>query len=239
MAAWATQVMDELDRCGVGRTVFVGHSMGGWLAQQVWRDHRERVLGIGLVGVTERPGTLDDHQQFANLAKAAARRARPRGAVHHPRSTVRPVQPAPVHVELFGVVHLPERVDQLRGKQQERGEDQEPEAVGARISRRRSRRCIRPAVETCWAMWAATCRSNNRACSAQPVRGSTEPSHVAVVGRHFEGIDQDHRLVRHLFSLRVFSWEGGTSRAGWRWWRGRGVRRGRRRGRRGVRWRSR
>lgn len=73
MAAWAGLVIDELDRLSVGRAIFIGHSMSGWLTQQIWRDHPQRVLGIGLVGATERLATLDAQKQFAELMDRIAR----------------------------------------------------------------------------------------------------------------------------------------------------------------------
>ncbi|MGH9139384.1 MAG: alpha/beta fold hydrolase [Acidimicrobiales bacterium] len=73
MAAWAAGVIEELDRRNVGRAVFVGHSMGGFLAQQIWRDHPARVAGIGLIGITEQPATAEDRAQFIDLNERIAR----------------------------------------------------------------------------------------------------------------------------------------------------------------------
>lgn len=72
MAGWASLLMDELDRRSVDQAIFVGHSMSGWLAQQIWRDHPQRVLGIGLVGATERPATLDAQKKFAERMDSIA-----------------------------------------------------------------------------------------------------------------------------------------------------------------------
>lgn len=73
MAAWAELVMGELDRRSVERAIFVGHSMGGFLTQQIWRDHPQRVLGIGLVGIAARSATVDEQKQFAELMDSSAR----------------------------------------------------------------------------------------------------------------------------------------------------------------------
>lgn len=73
MAAWANLVVADLDRRSVERAVFVGHSMGGFLTQQLWRDHPQRVLGIGLVGIAARSATADEQRQFAELVDRSAR----------------------------------------------------------------------------------------------------------------------------------------------------------------------
>lgn len=95
MAAWAGLVIDELDRLSVGRAIFIGHSMSGWLTQQIWRDHPQRVLGIArdwralaptvaslLVGsgfLAANPGWLDrwtdhveHHHDFTGMARLIA-----------------------------------------------------------------------------------------------------------------------------------------------------------------------
>lgn len=71
-AAWANLVMEELDRRSVERAVFVGHSMGGWLTQQIWRDHPQRVAGIGIVGQAARSATPEEAEQFKDLGRRVA-----------------------------------------------------------------------------------------------------------------------------------------------------------------------
>lgn len=72
MAAWAAMVIGELDRRSVDRAIIVGHSMGGLLTQQIWRDHPNRVLGLGLVGTAARSATLDERDQFKELGRRCA-----------------------------------------------------------------------------------------------------------------------------------------------------------------------
>jgi pimeloyl-ACP methyl ester carboxylesterase len=72
MADWADLVLDELDRRSVEQAVFVGHSMSGYLTQQIWRDHPDRVLGIGLVATTQRPAPVGEQQEFADLVARIA-----------------------------------------------------------------------------------------------------------------------------------------------------------------------
>lgn len=72
MAAWADLVMNELDQRSIERAIFVGHSMGGLLTQQIWRDHPDRVLGIGLIGTAARSATPDEQTEFAKLMDRTA-----------------------------------------------------------------------------------------------------------------------------------------------------------------------
>lgn len=73
MAAWADLVMDQLDLCSVERAVFVGHSMSGYLTQQIWRDHPHRVAGLGLVGTTWQYALVNEKEAFAELIGNMAR----------------------------------------------------------------------------------------------------------------------------------------------------------------------
>lgn len=72
MAAWADLIMNELDQHSIERAIFVGHSMGGLLTQQIRRDHPDRVLGIGLIGTAARAATTDEQKQFAELMDRTA-----------------------------------------------------------------------------------------------------------------------------------------------------------------------
>ena len=53
MADWSDWLADSLRAVGVGRAVLVGHSMGGFLAQETWRRHPELVAGLVLVGTQD------------------------------------------------------------------------------------------------------------------------------------------------------------------------------------------
>jgi len=52
--AYAQVVIDWLIETGIYRAVFVGHSMGGAIAQTLALEHQENVLGLGLVGTGAR-----------------------------------------------------------------------------------------------------------------------------------------------------------------------------------------
>ncbi|MGH9186008.1 MAG: alpha/beta fold hydrolase [Acidimicrobiales bacterium] len=77
MAAWADLVVAELDQRSIDRAIIVGHSMSGWLSQQIWRDHPGRVLGLGLVGIAARSATPDEAEQFKELGRRCATEWRP------------------------------------------------------------------------------------------------------------------------------------------------------------------
>ncbi len=49
MAAYADDVAGLLDRLGVARAVVAGLSMGGYVAFELWRRHRDRIMGLVLV----------------------------------------------------------------------------------------------------------------------------------------------------------------------------------------------
>jgi pimeloyl-ACP methyl ester carboxylesterase len=73
-----------LDVLGVGAAIFVGYSMGGPIAQLIWRRHRERVNGLVLCATaadfSTRPdqqplvGTLDQLQRAGRVMPPSVRR---------------------------------------------------------------------------------------------------------------------------------------------------------------------
>ncbi|MBC8507037.1 MAG: alpha/beta hydrolase [Anaerolineales bacterium] len=54
IAAYAQCVLEWMDELKLDKVVFVGHSMGGGIAQTLGIQHPERVLGLGLVGTGAR-----------------------------------------------------------------------------------------------------------------------------------------------------------------------------------------
>ena len=54
ISAYAWQVLDWMLDIGIPHAVFVGHSMGGAIAQTLALDHSEHVLGLGLFGTGAR-----------------------------------------------------------------------------------------------------------------------------------------------------------------------------------------
>lgn len=63
MAALAADVVAVLDRCGVDRAVWVGHSMGGYITMAALREFPDRVAGIGLVATHPHPDTPEKRIQ--------------------------------------------------------------------------------------------------------------------------------------------------------------------------------
>jgi pimeloyl-ACP methyl ester carboxylesterase len=68
LPALAADVVALLDALGIGRTVLVGASSGGYVAQQVAVAHRDRVAGLVLVGAPRdlrgRPPFADELEQL-------------------------------------------------------------------------------------------------------------------------------------------------------------------------------
>jgi pimeloyl-ACP methyl ester carboxylesterase len=54
VAAYAEAIRDWLDDIGIYRAVFVGHSMGGAIAQRLALEHPDQTLGLGLVATGAR-----------------------------------------------------------------------------------------------------------------------------------------------------------------------------------------
>jgi len=68
MEKHAADVLRLCDACGVGKAVFAGVSIGGYVLFEFWRRHRERVAGLVLCDT--RAGA-DGDQARANRLKAA------------------------------------------------------------------------------------------------------------------------------------------------------------------------
>lgn len=74
IAAYAQAVCDWMDAVGVRRAVFMGHSMGGAIAQTLALEASERVLGLVLVGTGARlrvaPAILEGTASEATFPQA-------------------------------------------------------------------------------------------------------------------------------------------------------------------------
>jgi 3-oxoadipate enol-lactonase len=77
MQAAAERVIPELDRAGIDRALVCGLSMGGYVAFELWRRRRERVLGFVLANTRAVPDTPEG----ADGRRALARRLRKEGNV--------------------------------------------------------------------------------------------------------------------------------------------------------------
>jgi pimeloyl-ACP methyl ester carboxylesterase len=75
MASAASSAIDALDAAGVDRAIVCGLSMGGYVALELWRRSRERV--IGLVFADTRSGA--DSEEGAANRRALAERLRTEG----------------------------------------------------------------------------------------------------------------------------------------------------------------
>src|SRR6202021_4026216 len=69
MAEHASDVARVLDAAGVGKAVFIGCSIGGYILFEFWRRFRERVTALALCDT--RP-QADNAEARANRLKAAA-----------------------------------------------------------------------------------------------------------------------------------------------------------------------
>jgi len=67
---WAGWLVAEASRRGVERAVYCGHSMGGYVVQNVVARHPERVLGLVLVGTTDEAFPEQTQGDFVDLADA-------------------------------------------------------------------------------------------------------------------------------------------------------------------------
>ena len=52
--AYASSILDWLEAVGILRAVFIGHSMGGAIAQTLALDYPDHVIGLGLIGSAAR-----------------------------------------------------------------------------------------------------------------------------------------------------------------------------------------
>ena len=76
VGAMADFLVGELDRAGVERAVVVGCSMGGYAAFELWRRHRDRFAGLGLVDTRAEP----DEEAGRDRRLLAAELVRARGS---------------------------------------------------------------------------------------------------------------------------------------------------------------
>ena len=67
---WADWLVEQAAQRGVERAVYAGHSMGGYVVQNVVARHPERVLGLILVGTTDQKFPAQVQQDFIDLADA-------------------------------------------------------------------------------------------------------------------------------------------------------------------------
>ena len=71
-----TTASRSADELGIERVIPVGYSMGGPIAQLMWRRHRDRVDGLVLCATANRFSTTrDERLTFAAMAALAARPA--------------------------------------------------------------------------------------------------------------------------------------------------------------------
>lgn len=56
ISAYAKDIVDWLDEIDIYRAIFIGHSMGGAIAQVLALEHSDRVLGLGLVATGAKLG---------------------------------------------------------------------------------------------------------------------------------------------------------------------------------------
>jgi 3-oxoadipate enol-lactonase len=76
MASGATRCVEALDRVGAERAVVCGLSMGGYVALELWRSHRERVAGFVLANTRATP----DDEEGKERRRALATRLRAEGS---------------------------------------------------------------------------------------------------------------------------------------------------------------
>jgi 3-oxoadipate enol-lactonase len=77
MRSAAERCLQELDAAGVGRAVVCGLSMGGYVAFELWREARERILGLVLANTRAEA----DPPEGAERRRDLARRLREEGNV--------------------------------------------------------------------------------------------------------------------------------------------------------------
>lgn len=71
MAAYADDLARLLDRLHVERAVVAGMSMGGYVAFEMWRRHRERIMGLILVDTRAEGETADGRRRRDEMIAAA------------------------------------------------------------------------------------------------------------------------------------------------------------------------
>lgn len=74
MAQHADDLRRVLDAEGIGRAVFVGCSIGGYVLFEFWRQHRERVAALVLADTRSTPDTPQEREQRLKNSEAALER---------------------------------------------------------------------------------------------------------------------------------------------------------------------
>ncbi|MFN2545055.1 MAG: alpha/beta fold hydrolase [Actinomycetota bacterium] len=68
MAVAAERCTDELDRAGMNRAVVCGLSMGGYVTLELWRRHRDRILGLVLANTRAEPDAEEGRKRRREVA---------------------------------------------------------------------------------------------------------------------------------------------------------------------------
>jgi len=71
MAVAAQRCVEELDRVGFDRAVVCGLSMGGYVAFELWRRHRDRIAGLVLANTRAEPDTDEARKRRREVAELA------------------------------------------------------------------------------------------------------------------------------------------------------------------------
>jgi pimeloyl-ACP methyl ester carboxylesterase len=70
MQEWAAWLARELDGRGIADAVLVGHGVGGFLVQEMWRQDRTRVKALVLVATLDEPCSEEQRAAFQVLSDA-------------------------------------------------------------------------------------------------------------------------------------------------------------------------
>lgn len=70
MQEWAAWLARELDGRGIADAVLVGHGVGGFLAQEMWRRDRTRIKALVLVATLDEPCSEEQRAAFRVLSDA-------------------------------------------------------------------------------------------------------------------------------------------------------------------------
>ena len=73
MAVAARHCLEELDRAGLQRAVVCGLSMGGYVALDLWRSARERIVGLVLANTRAEADTEEGKQRRRTIAETVRR----------------------------------------------------------------------------------------------------------------------------------------------------------------------
>jgi 3-oxoadipate enol-lactonase len=69
MRAGAERCVEALNRAGIDRVVVCGLSMGGYVAFELWRRHRQRFAGLVLANTRAEPDTEEGKQRRRDVAE--------------------------------------------------------------------------------------------------------------------------------------------------------------------------